>query len=57
VRHIEHALRELDGVERVDVELAAGRVRVQHDADVATVEQLIAGFADAGYEAKARSPA
>ena len=57
VRHIEHALRELPGVERVQVELAAGRVRVEHDADQATVEQLLAGFADAGYEAKARSPA
>lgn len=57
VRHIEHALRELAGVERVDVELAAGRVRVQYDAHAVTIEQLVAGFAAAGYEAKARSPA
>ncbi|HET8937370.1 MAG TPA: heavy metal-associated domain-containing protein [Polyangiales bacterium] len=57
VNHIEHALRDLEGVQRVDVELATGRVRVQHDADVATIDQLLAGFADAGYEANARSPA
>ena len=57
VRHIEQALRELPGVERVEVELKAGRVRVQHDADLASIDQLLAGIADAGYEAKARSPA
>ena len=57
VNHIGRALREIEGVHRVDVQLPARRVRVEHDPAVATIEQLIAGFADAGYEAKARSPA
>ena len=56
VRHIELALRELPGVERVEVELASGRVRVHHDPELTTVNRLIAGIVDAGYEAKARSP-
>jgi Cu+-exporting ATPase len=57
VNHIQRALREVTGVQHVEVELAKRRVRVQHDAELATVEQLIAGIAEAGYEAKARSPA
>ena len=57
VNHIGRALRDLNGVQRVEVQLSERRVRVEHDPAVATVEQLLQGFADAGYEAKARSPA
>lgn len=57
VRHIEHALRELPGVESVLVELATRSVTVQHDADLTPVTRLIEGITEAGYQAKARSPA
>ncbi|MDP9034820.1 MAG: heavy-metal-associated domain-containing protein, partial [Myxococcota bacterium] len=35
VRHIEHAVRELDGVADVQVNLRQGEVRVRHDPSVA----------------------
>ncbi|AKV03859.1 Lead, cadmium, zinc and mercury transporting ATPase [Labilithrix luteola] len=55
VRHVNAALRELDGVESVDVELAVGRtskVRVQHDPSKVAVTALIGAVEEAGYSAK-----
>ena len=57
VRHIDQALAVLPGVQHVAVELAARLVRVSHDSSVAPVDALLTAIADAGYEAKARSPA
>jgi copper ion binding protein len=52
VRHVEGALRGIDGVTRADVDLGAKRARVQHDPAKASVEQMIAAVVDAGYECR-----
>lgn len=51
VRHVTQALRELPGVDAVDVQLSAGKARVQHDPARVSAEQLIAAVEEAGYEA------
>jgi copper chaperone len=50
VRHVNAALRELDGVDNVDVRLRDGKVLVRHDQQKATVNHLIAALREAGYE-------
>ncbi len=50
VRHIDHALRELAGVTKVEVLFREGKVRVQHDASEAPIESLIEAMREAGYE-------
>ncbi len=52
VRHIEHAVRALDGVGDVRVNLRQGDVRVRHDLSVASVAALVDAIQDAGYEAR-----
>lgn len=55
VRHVDAALRTIDGVQSVDVELAPGRtskVQVQHDASKAAVSALVGAVEEAGYTAK-----
>jgi copper chaperone len=51
VHHVDVALKDVDGVSKVDVRLRQGQVLVQHDADTA-VESLVKALADAGYESK-----
>ena len=53
VRHVETALRELEGIGSVDVKLKDGIVRVAHDPATATVEQMLRALEDAGYGARA----
>ncbi|TAJ16580.1 MAG: copper chaperone [Planctomycetota bacterium] len=53
VRHVETALRGVDGVAQADVELRRARALVQHDPQRAGVEQLVAAVRDAGYAARA----
>jgi copper chaperone len=55
VRHVSHALEEVNGVTRVDVRLATGEVRVQHDGSVPS-NSLVTAVMDAGYEAKRDHP-
>lgn len=50
VRHVTEALREIEGVERVSVDLASGRVVVGH-APSARVERMIEALDEAGYPA------
>lgn len=50
IRHIKEALDEVEGVSAVDVRLAEGRVVVKHDAQSASVAQLVDALRDAGYE-------
>lgn len=50
VRHVEQALRGVEGIEKLDVKI--GKVRVEHDATKATPERLIAAIVDAGYESR-----
>lgn len=51
VRHVGDALRELDGVDEVEVRLRDGKVLVRHDQHTATVNHMIAALREAGYEA------
>lgn len=51
VRHVDHALRIIDGVADVDVQLRAGRVRVRRDVRAAPLDVLIAALREAGYSA------
>ncbi|WP_373045376.1 heavy-metal-associated domain-containing protein [Vulgatibacter sp.] len=51
VRHIDEALRGVDGVETVEVRLADGTVAVRHETGAAPVQTLIAALRDAGYDA------
>ena len=50
VRHVEQALRQVEGVQQVKVELEAGSARVEHDAR-ASLASLVAAVVEEGYEA------
>lgn len=52
VRHVDEALRALDGVAEVEVRLAEGEALVRHDAR-APVAGLVEAVREAGYEAAA----
>ena len=56
VRHIKEALRDVDGIDAVDVRLADGQVMVKHTED-ASVASLVEALRDAGYESSATSGA
>lgn len=51
VRHIDEALREVEGVHGVEVHLKQGKVRVLH-AGPAVTRAFIEALRDAGYESK-----
>lgn len=51
VYHVGEALKDLDGVQDVDVRLTEGEVRVLHRPEDTSVETLISTLAEAGYEA------
>ncbi|AKU94953.1 Lead, cadmium, zinc and mercury transporting ATPase [Labilithrix luteola] len=53
IRHVEAALREVDGVDKIEVKIRDGKVRVEHDASRATLDQMIRALGDAGYESRA----
>ncbi|MGK3988219.1 heavy-metal-associated domain-containing protein [Sorangium sp. So ce136] len=55
IRHIDSALRELDGVGKVDVRLREGTVAVQHDPASAPVDALVEAVRGAGYDVRARA--
>jgi copper chaperone len=50
VRHIDEALKDVDGVLSVEVQLREGKVLVQHDPGSAPVAALVNALKDAGYE-------
>lgn len=52
ISHIDVALKELEGVETVEVKLKEGKVSVVHAEGVARAE-LIEALRDAGYESRA----
>lgn len=54
IRHVDHALKELEGVEQVDVRLHEGKVSVQHDPEEVPVASLVAAIVEAGYQAEER---
>jgi copper chaperone len=49
VRHVNEALRALEGIAEVDVRLQAGEVLVRHDQR-AGIDAMLAAIRDAGYE-------
>jgi len=49
-RHVTHALNDLEGVVRVDVDVDAGTAVVTYDPSVVGLEALKAAVAEAGYE-------
>lgn len=53
VRHVEDALRGLDGVEKLDVQI--GKVRVDHDPTKLPPERLLEAITEAGYEPRVTS--
>lgn len=53
VRHVEGALRSLDGIEAIEVKLKEGEVRVQHDPARSTIAEMVEALGDAGYESRA----
>jgi copper chaperone CopZ len=52
VRHIDRALRSVDGVRGIEVRLKDRRVVVTHDGS-APVDELVEAVREAGYEARA----
>lgn len=50
VRHVNDALRELDGVDKVEVRMSDGKVLVRHDQRKATADHMIAALREAGYD-------
>jgi copper chaperone CopZ len=51
VKHVEAALRGVDGVTAVQVDLAGAKAKVVHDPERSPVPRLIAAVVEAGYEA------
>ena len=52
VAKIEKRIGRLKGVDSVKVRYASGRIEITHDADVASVDDLVAAVAKAGYTAR-----
>lgn len=50
IRHIDEALKEVDGVSSVEVKLREGKVLVHHDADTGIASALVDALKEAGYE-------
>ena len=51
VRHVDHALRDLDGVAAVQVRLREGEALVQHDPSRASIIVSIGALREVGYDA------
>ena len=52
VTKIEKQVSRLKGVETVKVHFASARIEVDHDADVTSVDDIVAAVAKAGYTAR-----
>lgn len=50
VSKIEKQVGRLKGVDNVKVHFASSRIEIDHDADVVSVEDLVAAVAKAGYQ-------
>lgn len=51
VRHVDRALRDLEGVTKVEVQLRTGDVRAEHDART-TLDAMLAAVRAAGYDVR-----
>ncbi len=52
VRAITEAVKGLEGIQSVAVDLKAGTVSVEHDPDLSSVEKIISEIEDQGYDVK-----
>ncbi len=52
VTKIEKQVSRLKGVENVKVHFASARIEVDHDAEVTSVDDIVAAVAKAGYTAR-----
>ena len=52
IRHVSTALKDVDGVDEVEVKLREGKVMVKHAAEVKVVS-LVSALREAGYESRA----
>ena len=52
VKKIEKQVGRLDGVESVEVQFASAKIVVDHDAERASVDDIVAAVAKAGYTAR-----
>jgi copper chaperone len=52
VSKIENQVGRLQGVDRVTVHFASARIEVDHDPAVASIDDLVAAVAKAGYTAR-----
>ncbi len=52
VTKIEKQVKRLKGVESVKVHFASARIEVDHDADLTSVDDIVAAVAKAGYTAR-----
>ena len=55
IRHVNEALRDVDGVSDVQVRFQEKRVLVEHDAAAASVSTLVEALKEAGYESSPRA--
>ena len=55
IRHVESALRVLEGIENVEVKLKDGKVRVEHDPSRSTIDEMIRALGEAGYGSRAEA--
>lgn len=53
VTKIEKSVGQLAGVNQVKVNFASARIQVEHDANLVSVDELIAAVAKVGYTARA----
>jgi copper chaperone len=53
VRHVEGALRQIEGIGAIEVKVRDGKVRVQHDPTTAPIDRMIEVLGEAGYESRA----
>ncbi|HEU0035409.1 MAG TPA: heavy metal-associated domain-containing protein [Kofleriaceae bacterium] len=53
VKHVDAALRGVEGVSAVEVNLAEARAKVVHDPERSPTTSLVAAVHEAGYEAAA----
>ena len=51
VGKIEKQVSRLDGVSNVEVKFASGRVEVDHDPAITSVDEIVAAIGRAGYKA------
>lgn len=57
VRHVQAALRQLEGINEIEVRINEGKVRVRHDPEGASADEMIGALAGAGYESRATTQA